>query len=107
MLAITDTAAEAIKTLTADAELPEGGGLRIASTDPDQGLELSLAAQPVESDQVLTGDGVVVFLEPAAAEVLDDKVLDVQPVTTEQGQELRFAIGPQADPEFDAAAPQA
>lgn len=104
MLAITDTAAEAIKSLTADAELPEGGGLRIAPADPGEGLELSLAAKPVESDQVLTGDGVVVFLEPAAAEVLDDKVLDVQPVTTEQGEELRFAIGPQDEPEPGAAA---
>src|SRR3954454_25088372 len=106
MLAITDTAAEAIKSLTADAELPEGGGLRIASTDPDQGLELSLAAKPIESDQVLTGDGAVEFLEPAAAAVLDDKILDVQPVTTEQGEELRFAIGPQADPGLDGTAPQ-
>lgn len=107
MLAITDTAAEAIRSLTADAELPEGGGLRIASTDPDQGLELSLAAKPVESDTVLAGGGVVVFLEPVAAEVLDDKVLDVQPVSTEQGEELRFAIGPQAEAPQDGAAPEA
>ncbi|WP_214364674.1 adhesin [Pseudonocardia sp. H11422] len=99
MLAITDTAAEAIKSLTADAELPEGGGLRIAATDPEQGLELSLAAQPVEQDTVLSGDGITVFLEPGAAQVLDDKVLDVQPVTTPDGQEeLRFAIGPQEPP---------
>ncbi|NMH99724.1 adhesin [Pseudonocardia acidicola] len=99
MLAITDTAAEAIKSLTAGAELPEGGGLRIAATDPDQGLELSLAAQPIEQDTVLSGDGITVFLEPVAAQVLDDKVLDVQPVTTPDGQEeLRFAIGPQAAP---------
>ncbi|GEL22125.1 MAG: adhesin [Pseudonocardia sp.] len=98
MLAITETAAEAIKSLTADAELPDGGGLRIASTEEDQGLELSLAAQPVESDTVLTGDGVTVFLETSAAQVLDDKVLDVQPVETPQGEELRFAIGPQAEP---------
>jgi len=100
MLAITDTAAEAIKSLTYDAELPDGGGLRIAAPDPDQGLELSLAGRPDVDDVVLTGDGVAVFLEPIAAEVLDDKVLDVQPVPTADGeQELRFAIGQQADPE--------
>jgi Fe-S cluster assembly iron-binding protein IscA len=100
MLAITDTAAEAIKSLTSDAELPDGGGLRIAAPDPDQGLELSLAGRPDTDDVVLTGDGVAVFLEPIAAEVLDDKVLDVQPVATEAGeQELRFAIGQQAAPE--------
>lgn len=99
MLAITDHAAEAIKSLTSDAELPEGGGLRIAAPDPDQGLELSLAGQPDAEDVVLSGDGVTVFLEQTAAHVLDDKILDVQPVAGEDGeQELRFAIGPQDQP---------
>src|SRR3954469_13577276 len=97
MLAITDTAAEAIKSLTYDAELPDGGGLRIAAPDPEHGLELSLAGRPAADDVVLSGDGGAVFLEPVAAEVLDDKVLDVQPVPTADGEEeLRFAIGQQA-----------
>ncbi|MGI5125889.1 adhesin [Pseudonocardia sp. CA-107938] len=97
MLAITDLAADAIKTLTTDAELPEGGGLRIAAPDPQEGLELTLAGQPAENDVVLAGDGVSVFLEPAAAQVLDDKVLDVQQAPApDGGQELRFAIAPQA-----------
>ncbi len=96
MLAITDLAAEAIKTLTTDAELPDGGGLRIAAPNPQEGLELTLAGQPAQNDVVLSGDGVSVFLEPGAAEVLDDKVLDVQQAATEDGgQELRFAIAPQ------------
>ena len=96
MLAITDLAAEAIKTLSTDAELPEGGGLRISAPDPEQGLELSLAGQPATDDVVLAGEGVAVFLEPVVAEVLDDKVLDVQPVPNADGeQELRFAIAPQ------------
>lgn len=97
MLAITDHAAEAIRSLAAEAELPDGGGLRIAAPEPEQGLELSLAGQPDADDVVLSGDGVAVFLEPTAAGVLDDKVLDVQPVAGTDGeQELRFAIGPQA-----------
>jgi Fe-S cluster assembly iron-binding protein IscA len=96
MLAITDLAAEAIKTLTTDAELPEGGGLRIAAPDPQEGLELTLAGQPADDDVVLSGEGVSVFLEPVAAQVLDDKVLDVQQAATpDGGQELRFAIAPQ------------
>ncbi|MGH8964037.1 MAG: adhesin [Actinomycetes bacterium] len=100
MLAITDSAAEAIKALTSDAELPDGGGLRIAAPDPEQGLELTLAGQPSDDDVVLDGDGVSVFLEPVVAQVLDDKVLDVQPVDTPEGtQELRFAIGVQPTPE--------
>jgi Fe-S cluster assembly iron-binding protein IscA len=96
MLAITDLAAEAIKTLTTDAELPEGGGLRIAAPDPQEGLELTLAGQPADDDVVLSGEGVSVFLEPVAAQVLEDKVLDVQQAPTpDGGQELRFAIAPQ------------
>ena len=99
MLAITEHAAEAIKALAAEAELPDGGGLRIAAPEPEQGLELSLAGGPDADDLVLAGDGLTVFLEPTAAQVLDDKVLDVQPVpAADGGQELRFAIGPQQPP---------
>ncbi|MEQ3539810.1 adhesin [Pseudonocardia tropica] len=93
MLAITENAAEAIKTLSTDAELPDDGGLRISAPDPAQGLELALAQGADDQDTVLRGEGITVFLEPAAAEILDDKVLDVQPVQTDEGgQELRFAI---------------
>src|SRR3954471_18576808 len=96
MLAITDTAAEAIKSLTTDAELPDGGGLRIAAPDPEEGLELSLAGRPDADDVVLSRTGVPVSPEPLAAEVLDDKILDVQPVPPDDGEEeLRFAIGQQ------------
>ncbi|OLL74259.1 hypothetical protein Ae168Ps1_2646c [Pseudonocardia sp. Ae168_Ps1] len=98
MLAITENAAEAIKTLSTDAELPDDGGLRITAPDPAQGLELALAQTADDQDTVLRGEGITVFLEPTAAQLLDDKVLDVQPVTTEGGEEeLRFAIVAQSD----------
>lgn len=45
MLALTDVATAAIRSLTTDAELP-GGGLRTTAPSPDQGFELSLAGQP-------------------------------------------------------------
>ena len=103
MLAITENAAEAIKTLSTDAELPEEGGLRITAPDPEQGLELALAPTGDAQDTVLRGEGITVFLEPAAAQMLDDKVLDVQPVQTDAGeQELRFAIVAQGDAEDPA-----
>jgi Fe-S cluster assembly iron-binding protein IscA len=99
MLAITDLAADAIRSLAVDAQLPEGGGLRIAAPDPEQGLELTLAAGPSDDDIVLEGDrGLIVILEPIAADALQDKVLDVQEVPGENGEaELRFAINPQAE----------
>ncbi len=97
MLTITETAAQAINSLVSANEMPEGSGLRIAGQQEDQpeALELSVAATPSDQDSVLEGAGAKVFLEPVAAQVLDDKVLDVQRVTEEGEEQLRFAIAPQ------------
>lgn len=97
MLAITETAAEAIKNLVSANEMPEGSGLRIAGETEQQSesLELSVAATPSEEDTVLEGGGAMIFLESNAATALDDKVLDVQTVTENDEEQLRFAIAPQ------------
>ncbi|MGD9526710.1 adhesin [Pseudonocardia sp.] len=98
MLAVTDIAAEAIKSLTTDAQIPRQGGLRIttAETGPAEGgLQLALAPEPVADDVVVGDPGSAVFLEPAAAAFLDDMVLDVEAApTADGGQELRFALAP-------------
>lgn len=88
-LAITETAAQAINSIVTSNDMPEGSGLRIAAQGDSaqrEELELSVTASPSESDAVLQDGGATAFLEPAAAEVLDDKVLDVQAVT-ENGEE--------------------
>lgn len=81
MLAITDTAAEAIRGIVAAPELPEGAGLRIA-TQPGAGdagaLEVSVAETPSASDQVVDESGARVFVEADAVPLLDDKLLDAQ-----------------------------
>jgi Fe-S cluster assembly iron-binding protein IscA len=58
----------------------DGSGLRIAaeSADGDGALSLALADEPEAGDAVIEEDGTRVFLEPAAAAMLDDKVLDAQ-----------------------------
>jgi len=103
MLAVTDIAAEAIKSLTTDARLPAGGGLRISSAEPgpDQGgLHLELAPAPDSEDVVVATSGAEVFLEPDAAELLEEMVLDIEAAPApDGGQELRFAIAPQRPPE--------
>ena len=94
MLAITDTAAEAIKGIVASPQVPDGAGLRITARreSPAEGeFEVSVAAVPAEDDQVIEESGAQVFLEPHAAEALDDKVLDAE---IERG-EVRFAVGEQ------------
>ena len=95
MLAITDTAAEAINGIVTSQEAPETAGLRIVArteNQPEGALEVSVAATPAEDDEVVEESGAQVFLEPRAAEVLDDKVLDAE--VNEQGQ-VRFAVGQQ------------
>lgn len=54
-------------------------------------LRLSVAVLPSEDDEVLEEQGARVFLEPEAASLLDDKVLDA---SVEQNQ-VAFTI---ADP---------
>ena len=94
MLTITDRAAEAIKGIVASPEVPEGAGLRIAApprAQPEGALEVSVAALPAEADEVVEESGAHVFLEPVAAEALNDKVLDAEV----EGSEVRFAVGEQ------------
>jgi iron-sulfur cluster assembly protein len=98
MLAITETAAQAINSLIAASQMPEGAGLRIApqSDSERETLELSVAPAPAAQDTVLQGGGATLFLEPTAALALDDKILDVQRVVENDEEQYRFAIAPQA-----------
>lgn len=100
MLAVTDSAAEAIKALTTEAQLPDSGGLRISAAEagPEEGgLRLALAPEPGSEDVVVGEEGSAVFLEPSAAQFLDGMVLDVEAApAADGGQELRFAIAPQS-----------
>lgn len=91
MLTITEEATTAIEQIVASPELPDNAGLRIASSDEPGRLELSVTLAPNEDDVVVdVGDeGARVFLEPEAADFLDDKVLDAAPVA---GGQLRFSI---------------
>lgn len=80
MFAMTETAAEAITALTENQGEGEGG-LRIAATEAPEGelkLALAVSGAPESGDEVLGTDlGAKVFMEPRAAQFLDDKVLDV------------------------------
>ncbi|ONI89873.1 iron-sulfur cluster biosynthesis protein [Actinosynnema sp. ALI-1.44] len=97
MLAVTDAAAQAIGALTSQNGQQEAeGGLRFSlRSSDDAGAQLALAVtkQPEQGDKVVTADnGASVYLEHAAAEFLDDKVLDVQ--QNNEG-EIAFALAPQ------------
>jgi iron-sulfur cluster assembly protein len=75
VLTLTDNAATEIRNLIALPEVPDQGGVRIASDDAGA-LTLALAGAPTDGDAVIEDQGARVFVEPAAGELLDDKQLD-------------------------------
>ena len=91
LLALTDDAVEAVRNIVSSSdELPETGGLRVVAerAGTQANLQLSVVALPAEDDEVIEEQGVRVFLEPEAAALLDDKVLDA---SMEQNQ-VEFTI---------------
>lgn len=81
MLTLTSTAAEVVRRLVDQSPAPESSGLRIAAGEhTGQGvpLEISLVVEPEADDETVEQSGATVYLDPGAAELLDDKLLDAQ-----------------------------
>jgi len=77
VLTLTGNAAEAIRSVTDQPQLPADTGVRIApQADGTGSLALSLTAGPETGDQVVESDGARVYLAPDAATVLDHATLD-------------------------------
>jgi iron-sulfur cluster assembly protein len=79
LLALTDNAVEAVKNIVSSADQPsELSGLRMVAerAGADASLEITVARLPAEDDEVIEEQGARIFLEPGAAALLDDKVLD-------------------------------
>jgi Fe-S cluster assembly iron-binding protein IscA len=96
MLAITDRAAAVIGQLVEQSPLPEDGGLRVDAQeqgDGTVGLDLSLVEGPAPGDAQVDHDPAHVFLEPQAAAILSDRILDAEPAA--EGQVL-FTFRPAA-----------
>ena len=92
MLTMTENAAEAVKAIAEGSGLEPEPGLRIAPGQPTaEGtpLEIGLAGEPQPQDETVESDGARIYLDPPAADVLDDKVLDA----AIDGEQVRFTIG--------------
>jgi iron-sulfur cluster assembly protein len=79
LLALTDSAVQAVKDIISSSEqLSETGGLRLVAerAGTQANLQVSVVSLPAEDDEVIEEQGARVFLEPEAASLLDDKVLD-------------------------------
>jgi Fe-S cluster assembly iron-binding protein IscA len=98
VLAISEDAATAIRGIVESEGVPEGAGLRITREEnaDDAGntrtdLRLSVVAGPQQGDEVLEAERV--FVDPGAAEFLDDKLLDADYVD----DDVRFSLDIQAE----------
>jgi iron-sulfur cluster assembly protein len=81
VLTLTPRAAEVVRSLVEHSPAPDSGGLRIAAgeaTGEGVPLELSLVEEPQALDETVEQEGATVYLDPNAAELLDDKLLDAQ-----------------------------
>lgn len=98
MLAMTQTAAEAVEAIVTQPEVPETAVLRIVAGEardngngPTRELQLALVEEPEGGDLLV--EDLRISLEPSTAEFLDDKVLDAE--IDEQG--VRFSLYAQPD----------
>jgi Fe-S cluster assembly iron-binding protein IscA len=90
VLTISPAASDAIKGLITASALPEGAGIRISGQPESAGvqLEVSLAPEAAEDDEVVEQEGANVFVESQVAPLLDNKTLDAQT----QGEQVAFAL---------------
>jgi iron-sulfur cluster assembly protein len=96
LLALTDSAVEAVKSIVSSSdEASETGGLRMVAerAGTQANFQLSVVPLPAEDDEVIDEQGARVFLEPEAASLLDEKVLDA---SVEQDQ-VAFTIADQIE----------
>lgn len=76
MLTLTENARAAVRGLTTEAGLPESGGVRIALTEDQTQLEMSLVAEPLASDHAVGPDDAKVFVSEETSPVLTGHTLD-------------------------------
>jgi iron-sulfur cluster assembly protein len=93
MLIITDEAVEAIKALVA----PDESRARISLTEPwSNGNGPGVTVEPVRApeldDAVIETDGLELYVDAEALDVLDEKILDAE----EDGDAVRFSVHEQA-----------
>ncbi|MDI5940662.1 adhesin, partial [Micromonospora sp. DH15] len=65
-----------IRDLTAQEDVAEGGGLRIAADTDAGSLTIELVPEPVQGDQVVDHQGARIFLDSDAADLLTDTSVD-------------------------------
>ncbi|MFJ4044722.1 Fe-S cluster assembly protein HesB [Microbacterium sp. NPDC089987] len=94
MLTLTENANTIAATIVAQQSTTPDAGLRIHSsgTETEPRFAVTVAPTPEPGDSIIGDEEIRVFLEKAAADALDDKVLDAS--VDEQGA-VSFSLLPQ------------
>lgn len=91
MLTLTENASTIVKDISTQPGLPETAGLRITSENaPEPAFAVSAADQPEPGDQVVEQAGATIYLDEAAAVMLEDKILDA---AVDPSGKVEFALG--------------
>jgi Fe-S cluster assembly iron-binding protein IscA len=95
MLELTNGTADVIRELVEQADLPNGGGVRVqlgkaSENGTSPGFVLALVDQPEDGDEEIVEGDAHVYVDAAGARILDDAALDAQ-VT---GSEVTFSLMP-------------
>jgi Fe-S cluster assembly iron-binding protein IscA len=80
LLALTDSAVEAVRMIMSSTDEDGAAGVRVRAerNGGQTRFLLSVAAMPAEDDAVVEDHGARVFLDTRAASLLDEKVLDAR-----------------------------
>lgn len=93
MLTLTQNASAIVNEITSQPGTADTAGLRITSdAGPEPAFAISAATQPEPGDQVVEQAGATVYLDPSAAALLDDKVLDA---AVDPSGKVEFALAVQ------------
>ncbi|MGN9803997.1 iron-sulfur cluster biosynthesis family protein [Micromonospora sp. L32] len=76
MLKMTDNAVMVIRDLALQQDVAQDGGLRIAADTDAGSLTIELVPEPAQGDKVVDNQGARIFLDPDAAELLEDTSVD-------------------------------
>jgi iron-sulfur cluster assembly protein len=93
LLTLTENASTIVKDIAAQQGASVSTGLRISSEDPQLGLMVTAAQEPLPGDQTVEAGGAVVYLDPPASAQLEDQILDA---SVDEAGRVQFALAPQA-----------
>jgi iron-sulfur cluster assembly protein len=97
MLTLSPSAVDAVDSLLHNSDIPDDAGLRIDTAGESQ-FTIEIAPEPAPGDQVIEEGGARVFVDPAAAPMLDNAELDAR----REGDQVAFGL---TDPGGDNGSP--